>query len=170
MSRWFCGALVWPFRACPSPGGSDLYQRVLGSSPRPDFIKIGYKKRGKKRREKKLILRHVPWWRKTSEEEEGKRKRKLEEERNAKYPRTRKRRTIECVETSHSFMGMADNPTRNKYKYVSSTLSLTLQYLNWVCLLAVRDRRLSTLAPVAGCPALSAEAAREPAVHASRCI
>ena len=61
-------------RVLPPRGGSDLYQRVLGSSPRPVLIKISDKKRGEKRREKNLILKRVPW-RKTSEEEEGKRKR-----------------------------------------------------------------------------------------------
>ena len=60
-------------RVLPPRGGSDLYQRVLGSSPRPVLIKISNKKRGEKRREKNLILKRVPW-RKTSEEEEGKRK------------------------------------------------------------------------------------------------
>ena len=66
----------------PPHGGSDLYQRVLGSSPRPVLIKISDKKRGEKGREKNLILKRVPW-RKTSEEEEGKRKRKLPGEKNA---------------------------------------------------------------------------------------
>ena len=83
-------------RVLPPRGGSDLYQRVLGSSPRPVLIKISDKKRGEKRREKNLILKRVPW-RKTSEEEEGKRK-KGPGEKKCKYPQ--KRRTVECVDTS----------------------------------------------------------------------
>ena len=125
--RWFCGALFWPFRACPSPGGSrrvgpvPALQRVLGSSPRPVLVKISDKKRGENRKAKRKEAH--PEARALAEDKRGgKRKRKLEEEKHANT-HSRKRRTVECVWRPRSFM--ADNPTRNKYKYVSSTLSLS---------------------------------------------